>query len=83
MPEVSRFYGIVIKMFFKPKEHEPAHIHALYEEYMATKMSPKCTMNDPGYNFLATRARLFQETEEGGLPCGKERERDVMVNNTA
>lgn len=34
MPEVSRFYGIVIKMFFKPKEHEPAHIHALYEEYM-------------------------------------------------
>ena len=34
MPEVSRFYGIIIKMFFKPKEHEPAHIHALYEEYM-------------------------------------------------
>ena len=24
MPEISRFYGIVIKMFFKPKEHEPA-----------------------------------------------------------
>jgi len=23
MPEISRFYGIVIKMFFKPKEHEP------------------------------------------------------------
>ena len=34
MPEVTRFYGIIIKMFFKPKEHEPAHIHALYEEYM-------------------------------------------------
>ena len=34
MPEISRFYGIIIKMFFKPKEHEPAHIHALYEEYM-------------------------------------------------
>ena len=31
IPEVSRFYGIVIKMFFKPKEHEPAHIHALYD----------------------------------------------------
>ena len=25
MPEISRFYGIVIKMFFKPKEHEPSH----------------------------------------------------------
>ena len=34
MPEISRFYGIIIKMFFKPKEHEPAHIHALYNEYV-------------------------------------------------
>lgn len=34
MPEVSRFYGIVIKMFFKPKKHEPSHIHALYGEYV-------------------------------------------------
>ena len=32
MPEVSRFYGIVIKMFFKPKEHDPSHIHAIYGE---------------------------------------------------
>ena len=31
MPEVARFYGIVIKMFFKPKEHDPSHIHAIYE----------------------------------------------------
>ena len=34
MPEITRFYGIVIKMFFKPKEHEPSHIHALYGEYV-------------------------------------------------
>lgn len=34
MPEITRFYGIVIKMFFKPKEHEPSHIHALYGEYL-------------------------------------------------
>ena len=34
MHEISRFYGIVIKMFFKPKEHEPSHIHALYGEYL-------------------------------------------------
>ena len=33
MPEISRFYGIIIKMFFKPKEHEPSHIHAIYNEY--------------------------------------------------
>ena len=34
MPEISRFYGIIIKMFFKLKEHEPAHIHAIYNEYV-------------------------------------------------
>jgi len=34
MPEISRFYGTVIKMFFKPKEHEPSHIHALYGDYI-------------------------------------------------
>ncbi len=34
MPEICRFYGIIIKMFFKPKEHEPSHIHALYGEYI-------------------------------------------------
>ena len=28
IPEIARFYGIIIKMFFKPKEHEPFHIHA-------------------------------------------------------
>lgn len=34
MPEICRFYGIVIKMFYKPKEHEPSHLHALYGEYI-------------------------------------------------
>ena len=34
MPEIARFYGIIIKMFFKPKGHEPSHIHALYGEYV-------------------------------------------------
>ena len=34
LPEISRFYGIIIKMFFKPKEHEPSHIHALYGEHV-------------------------------------------------
>lgn len=34
MSEICRFYGIIIKMFFKPKEHEPSHIHAIYGEYI-------------------------------------------------
>ena len=34
MPTISNFYGIAIKMFFKPKEHDPSHIHAVYGEYV-------------------------------------------------
>jgi hypothetical protein len=35
MPEIARFYGIIIKMYFTQKEHNPPHIHALYGEYMS------------------------------------------------
>jgi hypothetical protein len=28
MPEISRFFGIVVKMFFD--DHNPPHFHALY-----------------------------------------------------
>ena len=33
MPEISRFYGIVIKMYFA--DHAPPHFHAEYAEYEA------------------------------------------------
>ena len=33
MPEISRFLGIVIAMYFK--EHAPPHFHAKYEEQRA------------------------------------------------
>jgi len=32
MPVLSRFYGIVIRMYFMAKEHNPPHIHAIYGE---------------------------------------------------
>lgn len=33
MPEISRFYGLIIKMFFRDSEHDPPHIHVSYGEY--------------------------------------------------
>jgi len=30
MPEISRFFGIIIRMFFN--DHEPPHFHAIYGE---------------------------------------------------
>lgn len=34
MPVISRFKGIVIKMYLRQKEHNPPHIHAIYGEYI-------------------------------------------------
>ena len=31
MPELSRFYGIIVTMFYN--DHEPGHFHARYGEY--------------------------------------------------
>ncbi|MGI0481802.1 DUF4160 domain-containing protein [Geminocystis sp. CENA526] len=31
MPVISRFYGIIIKMFFL--DHNPPYFHAIYGEY--------------------------------------------------
>ena len=34
MPEISRFYGIVIKTYFSQGEHGMPHFHAIYGEYV-------------------------------------------------
>ncbi|MGV1010824.1 MAG: DUF4160 domain-containing protein [Flavobacterium sp.] len=33
MPEICRFYGIIIQMFFN--DHNPPHFHVVYGEYKA------------------------------------------------
>ena len=33
MPEISRFFGILIYMFYR--EHQPPHFHAVYGEHKA------------------------------------------------
>ena len=32
MPEITRFYGIIIKIFLT-REHNPPHFHAIYGEF--------------------------------------------------
>ncbi|MCH5598806.1 DUF4160 domain-containing protein [Niabella ginsengisoli] len=31
MPTISMFFGILIRMYYGPKEHNPPHIHAVYQ----------------------------------------------------
>ena len=33
MPEVSRFYGLIIRLYYR--DHPPTHFHAIYGEYEA------------------------------------------------
>ncbi len=36
MPEISRFYGIIIRMFMEPfTQHYRPHFHAYYQEFTA------------------------------------------------
>lgn len=35
MPVLSRFYGIVIRMYFQQSEHNPPYFHASYGDYVA------------------------------------------------
>ena len=35
MPTISMFFGIIIRMYCAPKEHNPPHFHAYYQNYKA------------------------------------------------
>ena len=35
MPTISYFYGIVIVMYLRGKEHNPPHIHAITQDFDA------------------------------------------------
>jgi nitrate reductase beta subunit len=35
MPTISMFHGIIIRMYYGPKEHNPPHIHSYYQAYEA------------------------------------------------
>jgi hypothetical protein len=46
MPELTRFYGIIIKMLFIQAEHPPPHIHAIYGDYVSAIDINECKQLD-------------------------------------
>ena len=42
MPTISMFFGIIIRMYYAPKEHNPPHIHAYYQDYKTTIRVQNC-----------------------------------------
>lgn len=67
MPEIARFYGIIIKMFFKPKEHELSHIHAIYNEYVGLFNIKTSTIMIPRIKKISVLDNyvLFVEFDDG------------------
>lgn len=59
MPVISRFYGMVVKMYFLPSEHNPPHIHIVYGEYL-------------GVIDIRTRAMLEGDLPPKALAIAKE-----------
>ncbi len=46
MPTISMFYGIIIRMYCSPKEHNPPHFHAYYQDYKAIVDINSCEVID-------------------------------------
>ena len=44
MPTISMFFGILIRMYYAPKEHNTPHIHTYYQNYKATFGISDCEM---------------------------------------
>jgi Domain of unknown function (DUF4160) len=67
MPELSRFFGIIIRMFSEPSErHHVPHFHAYYQENIAVfSVSPveivTGSMPQRQQRFIEAWAELHQE----------------------
>jgi hypothetical protein len=46
MPTISMFYGIIIRIYFAPGEHNPPHVHAYYQEHKAVVDIRTCEVVD-------------------------------------
>ncbi|MEJ7623619.1 MAG: DUF4160 domain-containing protein [Pyrinomonadaceae bacterium] len=65
MPTLSVFFGIVIRMYFEPKEHEPPHLHAIYQGSEAVSIHDcEKTGNFPGRQTRLVQAWIEIHREE-------------------
>ncbi|MBE2225418.1 MAG: DUF4160 domain-containing protein [Anaerolineae bacterium] len=66
MPEISRFYGIIITMYYEFGRHQQPHFHARSEKYRASfTITPPAllagTMPRRQHNLILAWAELHQE----------------------
>ena len=56
MPTISMFYGILIRMYYAPGEHNPPHFHVVYAEHECSVSLETLEITD---GFLPTRQDRF------------------------
>lgn len=66
MPEIARFRGIIIRMFYEFGRHQRPHFHAVYAEYTASfSIDPPAllagAMPRKPQNLIVAWAELHQE----------------------
>ena len=44
MPTLTMFFGIIIRMYYGPKEHNPPHIHVYYQDSVAVLNILNCEL---------------------------------------
>ncbi|MFZ4741939.1 MAG: DUF4160 domain-containing protein [Bacteroidales bacterium] len=44
MPTIAMFYGIIIRMYYAPKEHNPPHIHVYYQDFKSLFNIQTCSL---------------------------------------
>jgi hypothetical protein len=66
VPEISRFHGIIIRVFYELERHRLPHFHAVYGEYIASytidpPALPAGTMPRKQQHLILAWAELDQE----------------------
>jgi len=78
MPTISMFFGIIIRMYFAPNEHQPPHFHVYYAEHKATVDIGTCEMlkgdlpKKKQRKLVLAWAELHQKRANGELEVGYE-----------
>ena len=65
MPEISRFLGIVIAMYYR--DHAPPHFHALYGEYEVTVDISTGEVNGDFPNRALAHVQEWRTLHQGAL----------------
>lgn len=58
MPTISMFFGIIVRMYYAPKEHNPPHIHTYYQDFRSTWIIESGELLDG--NMPARQQKLIQ-----------------------